>query len=374
MIQRVINDGVQEGLYKGKVIILSGARQVGKTTLVKSIIAATKRPHLYVSGDDSDIREILQDANSIRIKQFLGDTKLLVIDEAQRIKNIGLTLKIIVDNYPEVQVIATGSSSFELANRINEPLTGRKIEYFLYPISYQEMVTHTDSLTEHRLLENRIIYGYYPEIVMNPGNEINILKSLAGSYMYKDIFDWETIKKPAMLEKLLQALALQIGNQVSYNELANTLGIDKETVERYIDLLEKSYIIFTLTSLSRNMRNELKKSKKIYFFDNGIRNALIRNFNPLDLRMDKGALWENFLIVERLKLNEYKRKWTNRFFWRTYSQKEIDYIEEYNGTLYAYEFKWKSKKNKIPKTFLDNYKNAEYKVIDKDNYREFIMS
>ncbi len=373
MIKRHIKQRIKEHLFKGKAIIIEGPRQVGKTTLVKKLMSELDTNSLFVSGDESDIRELFGQKTITELKVYLGNTKLLVIDEAQRIENIGMVIKRLVDNLPDIQIIATGSSSLELANRINEPLTGRKIDYRLYPISFSEMTSTSNRIEENRLLEHRMVYGYYPEVVINMGREKDILKSIATSYMYKDLFDWKTIKKPALLNKLLQLLALQIGHQVSYNELSKTIGMDKETVERYIDLLEKSYVIFSLNSLSRNMRTELKKSKKIYFYDTGIRNAFIRNFNPLDLRNDKGGLWENFLITERLKYLEYSGKWVNRFFWRTYAQQEIDYIEEYDGKLWAYELKWKSKNAKPPQSYIDNYPNSSYQIIDRQNYGDFLI-
>ena len=252
----------------------------------------------------------------------------MVIDEAQRIEDIGLRLKLITDQINDVQLIATGSSSFDLANKINEPLTGRKWEYKIYPISFKEMVNHHGLLEEKRMLPHRLIYGYYPEIVNNPGEEKEILKQLSDSYLYKDILMWEQIKKPDKLLKLLQALAFQVGSQVSYNELAQTCGMDSKTVEKYIILLEQTFIIFRLGSFSRNLRNELKNSKKIFFYDNGIRNALIANFSPAETRTDIGALWENFLISERVKALHYSNKWSNYWYWRTKEQKEIDRSEE----------------------------------------------
>ena len=272
-----------------------------------------------------------------------------------------------------IKVVATGSSSFELAGQTGEPLTGRKYEYFLYPVSFQEMLNHTSFLEETRLLENRLLFGYYPEVVSKIGEEKEILSLLVNSYLYKDLFMLEQIKKPLMLEKLLKALALQIGNEVSYNEIGQLIGSDNQTIERYIGLLEKAFIIFRLQALNRNIRNEIKKTRKVYFYDTGIRNAIIKNFNPLALRNDVGHLWENFLIVERMKRNHYAMQYANRYFWRTRQQQEIDYIEEYGGKLHAYEFKWNpNKKVRFPKTFLNAYPNSETKVITPENYQEFL--
>lgn len=311
---------------------------------------------------------------STRLKNIIGNNKTLVIDEAQRISEIEIVLKLIKDNIFGVKVIVTGSSAFDFANKINEPLTGRKIDFFLFPLSFNEMVENTSIIEEKRLLEHRMIYGYYPEVVSLSGDENEVLKSLTDAYLYKDLFALEYIKKPSIIEKLLQALALQIGNEVSYNELSQIVGADKETVERYINYLEQAYVIYRLDSFCRNLRNEIKKGKKIYFYDNGIRNALIRNFNPLTLRQDTGALWENFIITERMKKMQYQRVWINKYFWRTIAQQEIDYIEEMNGVLYAYEFKWNSKRKvSLPESFNKAYPKSMFQSINKDNYSDFIL-
>jgi len=373
MIQRALQNRIEKRLFKGKIILLTGSRQVGKTTLVKALVEKTKMRHLWWNGDEPDIREILSGATSTQLKTLVGSHQLVVIDEAQRISNIGLTLKLLIDNFKDVQVIATGSSSLDLANQINEPLTGRKYEFNLFPLSFIELAAHTDELQENRLVEHRLIYGYYPDIVTNPGQEVEFLSLLSESYLYKDVFNLEKIRKPALLQKLLQAIALQIGSQVSFNELAQLTGADVGTVERYIDLLEKTFVLFRLGSLSRNLRNELKKTRKIYFWDTGVRNAIIRNFNPLNLRQDTGALWENFLISERLKSNHYAGKFVNSWFWRTRSQQEIDYVEEFGGSLHAFEFKWRpGKKVRFPKSFSEAYPQSEQKVIDRKNFIQFL--
>ena len=282
--------------------------------------------------------------------------------------------KYTIPKYP-LNIIVSGSSAFELSSKINEPLTGRKIDLFLYPLSFDEMVNHTSLIEEKRLLENRIIYGCYPEVITSVGNEKNILKGLTDAYLYKDIFALGYIKKPNLIEKLLQALALQLGSEVSYNELSRLVGANNETVETYINYLEQAYVVFKLNSFRRYYRNEIKKGKKIYFYDTGIRNAIIKNFNPLSLRADKGALWENYLIVERAKKNSYNNIWLNSYFWRTTTQSEIDYIEERDGTLFCYEFKWNPKKKpKISKAFLNQYPQSKFEFIHKDNYDQFIMS
>ncbi len=298
-----------------------------------------------------------------------------MIDEAQKVNNIGLTLKLIIDNIPGVQVVATGSSAFDLRNKLNEPLTGRKFEYHLYPFSVNEMVNHTSAIEENRLLEQRMIYGLYPDIVNNSADSVVLLKELTNSYLYKDIFSYRDIRNPDGLNNLLKALALQIGNEVSYNELGRSLGLDKETVERYLDLLEKVFVVFRLNSFSRNIRNELKKSKKVYFYDNGVRNAIVNNFNPLALRSDVGALWENFVVSERRKFIDYNGLYCNTYFWRTHSQQEIDYIEEVDGTLHTYEFKLNdNKKSALPQIFSSAYPESTFKVITPLSLQDFVMN
>lgn len=373
MIQRSIQTQVTEALNTNKIIHIPGPRQVGKTTLLKQLEPFLQKPILWLNGDETDIRVMLEKPTSTLLKKIIGNHKTLIIDEAQRIYDIGIVLKLIIDNISNVKVIVTGSSSFELANRINEPLTGRKIDYFLFPLSFTEMVENTNLLEESRLLEHRLIYGYYPEVVTSSESEKEVLKRLSDAYLYKDIFTIEYLKKPVIIEKLLQALAFQIGNEVSYTELSQLIGADKETIERYIRYLEQAYIIYRLDSYSKNLRNEIKRGKKIYFYDNGIRNAIIRNFNPLSLRQDTGALWENFLITERLKRNQYEGKWINKYFWRTMAQQEIDYIEETEGVLYAFEFKWNPKRQvSLPEIFKKTYPGSVFQSINKENYQDFI--
>jgi hypothetical protein len=363
---------IKQRLFKGKVIIITGARQVGKTTLARALKTSINQKSLWLNGDEPDIRAQLTNVTSTQLKTLIGDNKVVFIDEAQRITNIGLTLKLIVDNLTGIQLIVTGSSSFELSSHIQEPLTGRKYEFFLYPLSFNELCDHTSPIEEKRLLEYRMIFGYYPEVVTNPGDEQIILNEISESYLYKDILATGKIKKPAALEKLLQALALQIGKEVSYNELAQLIGVDNQTVERWINILEKSFVIFRLKTLMRNTRNELKKIRKIYFYDNGIRNSIIKNLNTLSLRMDVGELWENFLISERLKTLQRKEIFVNSYFWKSNSQQEIDYIEEFGGKLFAYEFKWSPNKNlRFPSQFLRFYPETETKIINRDNFIEF---
>ena len=372
MIERLLQNQIQKRMEDSKAIIVLGPRQVGKTTLLHTLFSSKNA--LWLNGDDSDTRSLLENPNADRLKSIIGKHPYLIIDEAQRIENIGVCIKIITDQLNGIKVIATGSSSFELANKINEPLTGRKWEFFLYPLSFQEMVNHHGLITEKRLLENRLLFGYYPEVINKPGDEKVIIKSLADSYLYKDILTWERILKPEKLERLIQALAFQVGSEVSYNELGQNCGLDKETVEKYIQLLEKAFIVFRLNSFSRNLRNELKKSRKIYFYDNGIRNAVINQFSPLASRNDIGALWENFMISERQKHIQYQQLFCNRYFWRTTAQQEIDYIEEKDGDLFAWEFKWNNKgKASFTKTFVNEYQPKQTKVISPENMEEFIL-
>lgn len=373
MIKRTLTQQMLNRMNDSKALIVIGPRQTGKTTLIKLLTEELNQPALWWNGDDSDIRALLANPTTTQLKQLIGTHTLLIIDEAQRIENIGICIKLIVDNLPGIKVIATGSSAFELANSINEPLTGRKWEYQLLPLSFEEMSNHTSLLEERRLLEHRLVYGYYPDVINHPGDEQELLKQLSDSYLYKDILIWQQVQKPAQLERLVQALAFQIGNEVTYHELGQICSLDNQTVERYIDLLEKAFVVYRLGSLSRNLRNELKKSRKIYFYDNGLRNAIINNFAPVNMRNDIGALWENFLIGERLKQLHYHRHTTNRFFWRTHAQQEIDYIEERNGRFLAVEFKWSpNQKARIPKPFINAYPNSDTLIVTPDNFEEFL--
>jgi len=374
MIKRILFNEIKKKIGAKKSIILFGARQTGKTTLLKELFSG-KDDVLWLNGDDLDTHTIFETTSATRLKASFANYKFIIVDEAQRIENIGLKFKLITDQMPDLQLIATGSSAFELANKINEPLTGRKFEFKIFPISFEEMVNQHGFIEENRLLPHRLVFGYYPEVITSAGKEKEMLKLISDSYLYKDILQWDKIKKSDKLLKLLQALAYQLGSEVSYNELSKTIGLDNQTIEKYIQLLEQVYIIFRLPSFNRNHRKELTKSRKIYFYDNGIRNALIADFRILEMRTDIGALWENFLISERLKLINYNNIWTKTYFWRTQNQQEIDYIEEMDGTLYAYEFKWNASKNpKLPKTFSRTYPNHEFKVISPDNYEEFVMN
>ena len=373
MIKRILENLIVKRLFRGKAIILYGPRQVGKTTLVTSLLEKRKEKTLFLNGDEPDVRELLEGVTSSRLKALFGKSRIVFIDEAQRIREIGLTLKLITDQIKEVQLIATGSSAFDLASHTKEPLTGRKYEFHLFPLAFGEMVEHHGLLEEKRLLKHRLVFGYYPEIVTCPGEERELLRLLADSYLYKDLLTLENIKKPVLLEKILKALALQLGNEVSYHEIGQLVGADKNTVEKYIDLLEKAFVVFRLPAFSRNLRNEIKKGKKIYFYDNGIRNAVIGNFSPIEKRNDVGGLWENFLISERMKYLRYNGLYPGRYFWRTLQQQEIDYLEERDGQLYAFEFKWsKNKHIRFPRTFLRAYPESSTKLITPENFESFI--
>jgi predicted AAA+ superfamily ATPase len=328
---------------------------------------------MWLNGDEADVQHLFENASSTRLKTVFGRNKIIVVDEAQRIVNIGLALKLITDQLKDIQLIATGSSSLDLANRTQEPLTGRKWEYFLFPVSFGEMISHHGLLEEKRLMPHRLIYGCYPEVVNNPGKEKEILKQLTDSFLYKDILMIEGVKKPAKLVLLLQALSFQTGNEVSNNELSRTTGLDNETVERYIDLLEKTYVIFRVGALKRNLRKELKRGQKIYFYDNGVRNALIAQFAPIELRNDRGALWENYLMSERRKYIGYNQMWVNSYFWRTQDQQEIDYVEEQDGNFKAWEFKWNPESRaRLSKTFERAYPGTAFKLVTPGNVEEFL--
>lgn len=372
LIARTLKEIIENKLDSGKAIIILGSRQTGKTSLLKSIFTG-RDDVLFLNGDEIDVRNIFENINTSRLKSIIGQHRYVVIDEAQRISDVGLKFKLITDQMPKVQLIASGSSAFELANKLNEPLTGRKWEYQLFPLSFSEMVNHHGWLEESRMIPHRLLYGYYPDVVNQPGSEKEVLKQLSDSFLYKDILLLDQVKRPESLVKLLQALAFQVGSQVSYSELSQVCSLDVKTIEKYITLLEQSYVIFRLGSLSRNLRSELKRSRKIYFYDNGIRNALIANFNQIENRTDVGALWENFLISERKKFNHYSGRWSNSWFWRTIEQTEVDYVEEMDGKMTAYEFKWSSTaKWKVSKTFTNAYPDAEVEMIHQGNFHSFL--
>lgn len=372
-ITRIAEPSFNAAYNLKKIILLIGPRQIGKTTFLRQL--AGKEQHvLSLNCDDSDDVFMLEEKSSSELRKLLFGYDYVFIDEAQRIKNVGLVLKKIGDLHLDSKIFVTGSSSFDLAGSSNEPATGRIMQYKFYPLSTQEMIFHTDEREERRMLENRLIYGMYPEVVTHLGYAREILSNITENYLYKDILAFGGIKKSDLLQKLVRALAFQVGSEVSYNELANMLGVDKETVENYINLLEKVFVVFRLDSYSRNLRNEIKKGKKIYFYDNGIRNAAINNFSPLETRNDVGILWENFIIMERQKRKALLNDYSHSFFWRTHSQQEIDYLEEGDGKLSAYEFKYNPKaKSKIPPAFAKAYPDAHYEVVNKENYLDFVL-
>ena len=367
-------DRIDTFITPNKVVIVLGPRRCGKTTLLQQVLKRQKENYLFVDGDNIHVRESLQSQSIEKLKTFVGEHKMLVIDEAQKIKNIGINLKLIIDHIPDIKVIATGSSAFDLAQNIGEPLTGRKYTLKMYPLSQMEIGTKENVIETAEKLEQRLIFGSYPEVVIiNDRKKQELyLKEIVSSYLYRDILELDGIRHSDKIVRLLQLLAFQIGKEVSHTELGTQLGLSKNTVERYLDLLEKTFVIFRLPGFSRNLRKEISKNSRYYFIDIGIRNALINNLNDLALRNDVGMLWENYCIVERLKKQEYTDLMTNNYFWRTYDQKEIDLVEERSGKLFGYEFKWGHKKLKVPKEWKGTYKESEFEVIDRENYLPFI--
>ncbi|MHB1355915.1 MAG: ATP-binding protein [Anaerolineae bacterium] len=375
IIKRLLLAQIQSALAPGKVLVLYGPRQVGKTTLVLDLLAGLTIPHRYINADELVYREALASQDRRILGDLLGDNQLLAIDEAQRVPNIGLNLKILVDNYPHATIIATGSASFELANKISEPLTGRKRTLNLYPISYAEIVQQLGAFDAHAQLERWLIWGGYPAVVTTESAAARetLLGELVGSYLYRDILEMEGVRRSDKLVDLLRLLAFQIGQEVSLSELAGNLALNRQTVGRYLDLLEKVFVIFKVSGFSRNLRKEITKNDRYYFYDNGVRNSLIQNLNPLVLRNDVGQLWENYLMVERRKANHYAGRSVNAYFWRTYDQKEIDCIEERGGKLYGYEFKWQGQMRQATRReFMEAYPGAEVSVVTRDNFRDFI--
>ncbi len=373
-IKRHLLPQLQQAIQPGKVVVLYGPRQVGKTTLVQELIARTSLPYTYINADELLYREALSSQNRRILGELLGNSALLVIDEAQRVPNIGLNLKILVDNYPNVAIVATGSSSFDLANKVSEPLTGRKLTLTLYPVSYGELAETLGEFEAHADLERWLIWGGYPGIVTaEAGLRERLLGELVGSYLYRDILELDGVRRAEKIVDLLRLLAFQIGQEVSIAELATTLALNRQTVERYLDLLEKVFVIFRVGGLARNLRKEVTKTARYYFFDNGVRNSLIQNFNRLHLRNDVGQLWENYLMVERRKVNHYAGRNVNTYFWRTYDQKELDYVEERDGRLFGYEFKWHGQmRSATQREFLSAYPEAEVTTITRENFTDFL--
>jgi len=372
MITRILESQIRKRLFSGKVIILTGPRQAGKTTLISKVLEEEKNV-LLLDGDDPTVINLLNRPNTEQIRQLIGRNKIVFVDEGQRINGIGLTSKIIVDQFKDIQLIVSGSSSFELLNLIQEPLTGRKWSFMLMSVCWFEYQEYAGFLKAEQDLMNRLVFGFYPEVLVKPEESAILLKELTSSYLYKDILIFASIKKPEAIQKLVQALAWQVGNEVVYSEVAETCGLDPKTVASYIDILEKAFVVFRLPSFSRNLRNEIKTGRKVYFYDNGIRNAVIGQLQPLASRQDIGALWENFLVSERKKILGYSQSLTNCYFWRTKQQQEVDYMEEAQGRITGYEFKWNPKQAKrLPITFTQAYKNKG-SCITRENFRDFLQ-
>lgn len=375
MIQRDLETIITQWLFRQKVLILYGARQVGKTTLVKTILEKFDGPKAYYNCEIQTIRQELETQDPIKLKKLFGERKLIVLDEAQKVPDIGLILKVFHDTFPEQQIIATGSSSFELANQTGEPLTGRALTFTLYPLSYNELSNAYENYERKALLENMLRFGMYPEIALSDEQQsILLLDQLSANYLYKDILEFEQLRKPDLLLKILQLLSLQIGQEISLQKMSNDLSVNQRTVARYIDLLEKTFVIFRLRPFSRGLRKEVTKMYKVYFCDLGIRNSLLRQYQPLKLREDKGVLWENYLIVERMKWLQVLGQNPNRYFWRTHDQQEIDYLEELNGVVSAYEFKVKRGSGGIPAAYAKTYPSSPFSVINEENFEDFISS
>jgi len=378
MYNRILEKKIENEFFSWKIIMLLGARQVGKTTLMENILWSRYKNSeiLSLNGDYNEDKEVLSSGDMKKLDLYVEDKKIIFVDEAQKIENIWNTLKILIDKYKNrKQILVTGSSSINLLDLTSEPLTGRKIVHIMYPISCEEIKKTYDIRYLDQNLNTLLVYGSYPEVlnVRTISDKIKILKELSNSSLYRDILEFQQIRNSFVLMKLLKLLALQIWKEVSINELATNLGIDTKTVNKYIDLLEKSFIIFSLAPYFTNKRKELNKSKKIYFYDLWIRNAVINDFNDIENRRDVWDLWENFLIIERMKYNSYYDNFLSSYFWKNYNQQEIDYIEDYNSKLYAYEIKWGKKKVKLPQSFAKTYQNANFELVNKQNYLNFVL-
>lgn len=376
MIKRAIEERIHNALAKKKVVTIMGPRQVGKSTLAGAMIPEDAND-IEINGDNTDVQTMFVNVDDTKMKVLIGNKNFLFVDEAQKIGNVGNMLKIVAEKFDDVKVIVTGSSAFKLAEAVNESLTGRKREFRLYPLSFKEMADETSALEESRLIDHRLIYGYYPEVVTSPGDEKEVIKELIDSYLYKDVLEENDIAKQDKLVRLVQALAFQIGSTVSANELAGLVGVDAKTVERYIDILEKCYIIFTLPSYAKNQRNELKFARKIYFWDMGIRNGVIGNMAPVSLRSPEelGHMWENFLIAERIKRNDYAgRTFVQHYFWRTQQKKEVDLIEIEDGMMTGFEIKRKEgKRAGAPASFTAAYPDARFECVTPSDLMSFLM-
>lgn len=372
-ILRQIESELEDDFFKGKIIVILGARQVGKSTLIRMLPSCVSQKVLWLDGENADVHQLLKDANIDRLKQLASTTQIVVIDEAQKIDKIGSILKLFADYCQDIQVIASGSSAFELRNSLNEPLTGRKFEFTLFPLSFMEMRQETSLLDEIRQISQRLVYGYYPEVVTHPEDAERRLRFLSDSYLYKDIFLFKGLKKPEKMLELLKLLAWQIGSEVNYNELSKTLKLDNQTIESYVTMLEQAFVVYKLPAYHTNHRTELKKTKKIYFNDLGIRNALINDFRPIEIRQDAGVLFENFMLNELRKQNEYKHINANFYFWRNIDQREIDLVVEKNNRLETFEIKWNPlKKAKLTKSFTNIYGETQFNVVNRDNFFDVI--
>ncbi len=371
MLFRILQLQIEESLFKGKTIVMFGPRQVGKTTLAKAILAKHHAQSAYVSCDLPAVQKLLREPVLDELRRFVSNRRLIVLDEAQRVEGIGMTLKILHEHFPETQFLVTGSSSFELGRSVKEPLTGRKREFLLYPVSLAELAAEYEFMRVREMLPRLLRFGSYPEAITSD-DSAEVVSAVADDYLFRDILEQENLKSISLLRALLEALALQLGNEVSTNELSKLVGISRETVERYLDLLERSFVVFRLRALSRNSRKEIAKGRKVYFYDLGIRNALIKNFNEPSLRADAGALWENFCVVERVKRNHYAGRLVNSWFWRTYDQKEIDWVEESDGKFAGFEFKWGRKSaSRGSGEFKATYPGSVVDIINPDTIWDF---
>ena len=376
MFYRSIQENIKEAItISNKIVILYGPRQVGKTTLIRQILKELPYKSMEINADQLKYQEVMSSRDLTKMKELIGDHEVLFIDEAQNISNIGINLKILHDSLPALKIIANGSSSFELANQLKEPLTGRTSTFLLFPIAIQELAKQLTPFEIKDQLESYLLYGMYPEVLTLTGSDKKIkhLRELASAYLYKDVLQLSNIRHSDKIVKLLKLLAFQAGSLVSLHELGKALEMSHETVNNYIDLLEKGFVVYRLSGFSRNLRKEVNKMGKIYFFDNGMRNMLIDNFNSLDFRHDKGALWENFLVSERMKKMEYQGHYLSKYFWRTYTGAELDYVEDRDGQLSGFEFKWKTEKTKPPVTWFETYPDAGYEIVHRDNFLPFVL-
>lgn len=375
MITRKVESVILESLVPGKVVILLGARRTGKTVLLKKIVSMISEPSIFFNGEDFEVQRLLENRSVANYEKILGTTKLLVIDEAQKVPEIGKILKLMIDSIPGLRIIVTGSSAFDLTGKLGEPLTGRNRTFRLFPLSEQELDPLYGITEKRAALEERLVFGSYPEVISIHDREAKAkyLKELVNDYLLRDLLSFEGVKNAGVINNLLRLVAFQAGSEVSMSELSSNLGIARNTVEKYLDLLSKVYVIFKVEGFSRNLRKEITKNSKWYFYDNGIRNTLVANLNPLGLRNDTGSLWENFIISERIKFQEYQNVLSNNFFWRTYDKQEIDWIEERGGKLFAYEFKFNKEKAKFPVAFSAAYPESEFKVVSVNNYHEFVL-